>query len=89
MADRNDALGPSILAALCGIFGIVAFLMDYTVLGFIGAGGFILVLIWMIVTAPKGAQGRGEGGMTFWAGDSNGGDGGGAGGGGDGGGGGG
>ncbi|MFK7940392.1 MAG: hypothetical protein AB8B82_13515 [Roseovarius sp.] len=72
MADKRTDTGvdsPSeitlyALLVCLGAFGVVAFVFGYPVLGWIGMAGFIMMLIWMILTTPKKPGTRSDGGSS-------------------------
>lgn len=74
MTDRSEPLGPILAACVFGFGGIAAFLAGWDWLGWIGMGGFVLIILWIILTqpAPKGKS-RGDGG-SMGLGDNGGGD---------------
>ena len=63
MTDRSEPLGPILAACVFGFGGIAAYLAGWVWLAWIGAGGFFLIGLWIILTQPaqKGTS-RGDGG---------------------------
>ncbi|WP_371225773.1 hypothetical protein [Roseovarius sp. 2305UL8-3] len=73
MAERSESLIPILAACASGVIGISAFLAGFGWLGWVGASGFVLLVVWMIFTQPD-QKGKGDGVSMMMVGDGRGGD---------------
>jgi hypothetical protein len=71
MSDSDNAkhneTAAFVVASVFGGVGVVAFAANYPVLGWIGMVGFVVILIWMILSTPKKSNAPGEGAASSFA----------------------